>query len=131
MLLAEALTPPPGLASWLACAGFIMWMGLMAFKYSDRFQGKPSHPPAGELDLRVSAVERGVTRIDADVKQLRLDIVTNGEKRKADIEKKVDDSHKDLKKDLDIQTLRINRTVLGVARLCERMRVEMPEEGEG
>jgi uncharacterized coiled-coil protein SlyX len=102
-LFAEVSTPST-LTEWLVCLGFVMWMTLMGFKLSKQFK---QQPPAGELDARVRIVEGAVGRHEQEIKevngairQLRDDIVRNGEVRKAAIERKVEDVRLELKDDI-------------------------------
>ena len=41
-LIADSLTPPPGLASWLACLAFLMVMLNQGWRFVGNIRGRPS-----------------------------------------------------------------------------------------
>lgn len=88
---------PPGLNSWLACAFYTAGGIYVASKLVRSLRGRPA---TGELDIRVTNVERNVQRVEGKVEDLRESIVANGDLRKAAIESKLNDVRLELKGDI-------------------------------
>lgn len=80
MILADSLTPPPGLASWLACLAFLMVMLDQGLKLVGKLRGKPtstelrqevhaSFLPRGEFDTYRFSVENRLGELETDTEQ--------------------------------------------------------------
>lgn len=45
----DTIPTPTGLASWLACLAFAVWLLLMLLKLADRMRGKSPEPPNAQI----------------------------------------------------------------------------------
>lgn len=98
LLAASEWSAPTGIAAWLACAAFVLMLVNGAFKLNSNIKGPPSHPPAGELDLRVAHLEERVTQFESTLTELRSEmredlqtILSAGEERAGKIHGRIND----------------------------------------
>lgn len=97
ILAASDFDPPMHLPQWLACAAFVMWITLLAWKLVEKFRGPQPQPPSGELHLRVSRLEEEMALIESKMTDgfnlLRQAIETRnkeGEDRASKIHTRID-----------------------------------------
>jgi hypothetical protein len=59
-------SPPIQIAAWLGCLAFALMLFNESSKFIDRVRGKAPHPPNEQLAFSVSAMDRRVTKLEAD-----------------------------------------------------------------
>lgn len=126
------ITPPVEIAAWLACLTFVVMLVNGVMKLVDRVKGKPA---AG--DVAREAADKFTTKTEfRDHAEWNLNEHQNLFSKIGGVERGMNDRLD--KKFTDLQESahegreklhkRINRISIGVARLCGRMNVPMPDE---
>ena len=98
-IIAEGVTPPPGMASWLACLAFMLVMLNQGVKLLGSFRGKPSTP---ELQNEVRATYTTLS----DFEKFR----SATEQRIAELETSTEERDRSLRAELASMERRLNES---------------------
>jgi hypothetical protein len=80
-MFADSLTPPPGIATWLACLAFIMVMLNQGWRLVGNFRGKPSAPEVQQEAHRTFALRTDVDARFVQLTQRMTELETDTEER--------------------------------------------------
>jgi hypothetical protein len=110
-LIADSLTPPPGLASWMACLAFLMVMLNQGWKHAGNLRGRPSgmelrqevHAsflPRQDFEHFRGAIEIRLSDLETDTEErdraLRIDLAQMEARLNAASERRLDEFNKRL-----------------------------------
>ncbi len=144
ILFAESsFTPPGGIAGWLACLAFMLWIIHLVQKIHAYAKAKPApgdvardsaerYVAKTEFTAHVIENNHKFETLTNDLKTDRADNEKHASQRSktlfTEIHASRDKVEKKIDERCDRQDTRINRISVGVARLCGRLNVTMPSE---